>query len=91
VPPPESRHRRHQHRLPQGARRRENAVINCDSPRSTEKFVFVTHLPCTMCGKRLINLGNVRRVYYGLDYRSRGSLDLFASVGIEVVQLPFLD
>jgi ADP-ribose pyrophosphatase YjhB (NUDIX family) len=35
----------------------ENATINCDSPRNTEKYVFVTHLPCTMCAKRLLNLG----------------------------------
>src|SRR3954469_17765869 len=68
----------------------ENAVINCDSPRSTEKFVFVTHLPCPMCAKRLINLGNVKRVYYGLDYRSRTATELFAQAGIEVEHLPFL-
>ena len=39
----------------------ENAVINCDSPRQTEKYVFVTHVPCPACAKRLINLGGVRR------------------------------
>lgn len=65
----------------------ENAVINCDSPRSTEKVVFVTHLPCAMCAKRLINLGNVRRVVYAHDYRKRDSVDLFAEVGISVSQL----
>jgi dCMP deaminase len=68
----------------------ENAVINCDSPRAVEKLVFVTHLPCVMCAKRLINLGNVRHVYYGLDYRNRASLELFAQVGIGVEHLPFL-
>jgi dCMP deaminase len=68
----------------------ENAVINCDSPRSVEKFVFVTHMPCTQCAKRLINLGNVRKVFYGLDYRTRASLDLFAATGIAVEHLPFL-
>src|SRR5271157_5122725 len=52
----------------------ENAVINCDAPRQVEKIVFVTHLPCMMCAKRLINLGNVRRVYYRTDYRLRDSL-----------------
>jgi dCMP deaminase len=38
----------------------ENAVINCDTPRDVEKYAFVTHLPCAMCAKRLINLGNVK-------------------------------
>lgn len=65
----------------------ENAVINCDSPRSTEKVVFVTHLPCAMCAKRLINLGNVKRVIYAHDYRTRDSVDLFAQVGITVAQV----
>jgi len=62
----------------------ENAVINCDAPRHTEKYVFVTHLPCTACAKRIINLGNVLRVVYRDVYRSDGALALFGSVGIEV-------
>ena len=64
----------------------ENAVINCDSPRQIDKYVFVTHLPCRACAKRLINLGNVRRVIYKDHYRSRDALDLLESVGIEVRQ-----
>lgn len=66
----------------------ENAVINCDSPRHIEKFVFVTHLPCAMCAKRLINLGNVRKVFFAVDYRSKASMDLFAQVGIAIEHLP---
>lgn len=66
----------------------ENAAINCDSPRHTEKYVFVTHLPCAMCAKRLINLGNVKRVIYKHSYRNEAALELFAQVGIEVVRMP---
>ena len=66
----------------------ENAVINCDSSRAIEKHVFVTHLPCTACAKRLINLGGVRKVFYRTEYRSLESIDLLKSVGIEVIQLP---
>lgn len=65
----------------------ENAVINCDSPRSIPKVVFVTHLPCVACSKRLINLGNVKAVYYDTDYRIRDSLQLLQKVGIEITQL----
>ncbi len=65
----------------------ENAVINCDAPRSIEKVVFVTHLPCVQCAKRLINLGNVKRVLYLQDYRIRDSITLLQSVGIEVGQM----
>ncbi len=62
----------------------ENAVINCDAPRFMEKLVFVTHLPCIQCAKRLINLGNVKKVYYSQDYRIRDSLELLKSVGIQL-------
>lgn len=65
----------------------ENAVINCDSPRHVEKIVFVTHLPCVQCAKRLINLGNVKAVYYATDYRIKDSLALLKSVGIDVQQI----
>jgi len=65
----------------------ENAVINCDAPRFIEKVVFVTHLPCVQCAKRLINLGNVKKVYYGQDYRLKDSIQLLKSVGITVEQI----
>lgn len=66
----------------------ENAVINCDSHRFIEKIVFVTHLPCVMCAKRLINLGGVQKVYYSQNYRSQDSLLILAQASIEVEQLP---
>ena len=62
----------------------ENAVINCDAPRATRKYVFVSHLPCVACAKRLINLGNVEKVVYLNDYRKTESIDLLESVGIRV-------
>ena len=65
----------------------ENAVINCDSPRQVEKFIFVTHVPCLPCAKRIINLGNVRRVIYRKEYRSTDSIPLLIQVGIEVFSL----
>lgn len=65
----------------------ENAAINCDSPRYVEKYVFVTHLPCTACAKRLINIGNVKKVFYAEDYRLRDSVKLLTSVGIELFKI----
>jgi dCMP deaminase len=64
-----------------------NAVINCCEPRATPKYVFVTHLPCKMCAKYLVNLGNVKRVYYDQDYRIRDGLDILNSAGIPCEQL----
>lgn len=65
----------------------ENAVINCDSPRFVEKVVFVTHMPCAACAKRLINLGNVKKVFYKNEYRITIGADLLKQVGIEVIHL----
>ena len=65
----------------------ENAAINCDSPRYVEKYVFVTHLPCTACAKRLINVGNVKKVFFREDYRNREAISLFKAVGIEVFKI----
>lgn len=65
----------------------ENAVINCDSPRAWPKHVFVTHLPCAMCAKRLINLGGVVKVTYLNDYRNKDSLKLLELTNIQVSQL----
>lgn len=65
----------------------ENAAINCDSPRYVEKFVFVTHLPCMQCAKRLINIGNVKKVFFDTDYRRRESVELFKQVNIELFRL----
>ena len=65
----------------------ENAVINCDSPRYVQKVIFVTHLPCAMCAKRIINLGNVIRVVFRHDYRRRDSIQIFRMGNIPVYQL----
>ena len=65
----------------------ENAAINCDAPRHVEKYVFVTHLPCSACGKRLINMGNVKKVFFLEDYRKRDSLAMMAEVGIETFKI----
>lgn len=64
----------------------ENAVIHCDTPREQEKYIFVTHLPCPRCAKRLINLGSVRRVFYSNDYHDHSSLQILPQAGIEVVK-----
>lgn len=65
----------------------ENAIINCDSPREVDKVVFITHSPCKMCIKRIINLGGVKKVYYTASYRDPGPLELFDKVGIKYSRL----
>ncbi len=65
----------------------DNAVVNCVADRSIPKYVFVTHAPCVMCAKRLINLGGVETVYYTESYRSAAGLAMLAEGGLPAVQL----
>lgn len=46
-----------------------------------DKVVFVTHTPCVMCAKLMIN-AHVKRVYYRERYRDPCGLDLLHTVGI---------
>lgn len=62
----------------------ENAVINCDAPRELPKRVFVTHLPCAQCAKRLINLGHVTSIHYAQTYRSQASIEILKQAGIPI-------
>jgi dCMP deaminase len=61
-----------------------NAVINCDSPREIQKIVYITHFPCEMCCKILVNLGNVKQVFYGEQYRNMSGIKILMDAGIDV-------
>lgn len=65
-----------------------NAFLNCDTPRSVDKYIFVTMLPCLTCAKYAINLGGVKMVFYRQVYRLTHSISLLESAGIQVVHLP---
>ena len=67
----------------------ENAIINSAHHAQEEKIFFVTHIPCPSCAKRIINMGNVKKVYYLEDYRRPETLDLLPSQGIEVEKFFF--
>ena len=49
--------------------------------------MFVTHLPCVMCAKRLLNLGGVQRIYYSQEYRIAAARELLEQNGIQVKRL----
>jgi dCMP deaminase len=64
----------------------ENAIINCKIASTVPKIVFVTHLPCYMCAKRLLQLRNVVRIWYDKEYRLTDSVELFKQAGIDLQQ-----
>lgn len=61
----------------------ENALLFCnyDGP----KVMFVTVQPCLMCAKRIVNKGNVQKVYIGsTSYRDTRGIDYLEAAGIAV-------
>ena len=61
-----------------------NAIINCTAPRHVEKILYVTHTPCIMCAKAIINLGGVIKVVVVEPYRSEEGSILLRRAGIPV-------
>lgn len=68
----------------------QNAIINCYDGRLEEKNVFITHLPCVMCAKSIINLGNVKNVIYDELYRIKDSIEILHAANIQVIHFPRL-
>lgn len=52
--------------------------------RGSECVVFLTHPPCNVCAKMLINI-NATRVYYNDTYGTDG-IDVLAQAGVECIQ-----
>lgn len=52
--------------------------------------IYVTHRPCLICSKLLINAG-IKRIVYGVDYPDSMSLDVLKEAGIELEQLSYED
>lgn len=63
-----------------------NALLKCDYNFFKKKHMYVTHSPCIMCSKQIINAG-IDRVTYEIEYRDVSGLELLRSVGVEVFNL----
>ena len=50
--------------------------------------LYVTHQPCTICTKLIINAG-IKRIVYGYDYPDEFSLGLLKESNIELVRMPY--
>lgn len=63
-----------------------NALIKCDNTVKN-KIVFLTHAPCKVCAKTLVNAG-IKKLYYCEIYRDISGLEVLknANVGIEVLK-----
>jgi dCMP deaminase len=64
----------------------QNALVKCPFHFPMKKHMYLTHSPCIMCSKLIINAG-LSRVVYDQQYRDLTGLDLLRSAGIEVMDL----
>lgn len=62
-----------------------NALIKCDYSIKNKKM-FVTHSPCKMCCKLIINAG-ISHVYYLNEYRDMSALQILHQSGVFVSSL----
>lgn len=63
-----------------------NALIKLDYNFAKDKHMYVTHSPCRMCAKLIINAG-IERVVYDERYRDPGPIELLVDTGVDVVSL----
>ena len=58
-----------------------NGLIKLDFNFSKEKHMYLTHSPCRMCAKCIINAG-ISHVTYGEVYRDPSGVALLSSAGV---------
>lgn len=66
----------------------DNAAVNSTAKFSDPKHIFVTLMPCIQCSKRLINLQNVRKVYFGELHKKCKGREMLEKSGIELIHFP---
>lgn len=52
--------------------------------------IYVTHKPCLICTKLIINAG-IKRIVYAYDYPDELSLEVLQEAGIDTQQIPYED
>jgi dCMP deaminase len=58
-----------------------NCLLKLDYNNPKAKKMYLTHSPCRMCAKAIINAG-ITSVIYSREYRMTDGIDLLKSVGI---------
>jgi dCMP deaminase len=67
----------------------ENALLKMRTKEDCK--MFVSTMPCIECAKRIINAGNIKEVYYLLNYRDLSGVGLLMERGIPVYKFQVTD
>lgn len=60
-----------------------NALIKLDYNYAGKKHMYITHSPCRMCAKLVINAG-ISKIVYSEAYRDPSGINLLRDVGLDV-------
>jgi dCMP deaminase len=73
------------HELCRGVHAEQNAIIQCalHGVSSRDATLYVTHTPCTICAKMLINAG-IRRVVVKRKYPDKDGIQMLKDSGVEI-------
>ena len=58
-----------------------NALLKMDYHNHKRKVMYVTHSPCLMCAKAIINAG-IDEVVYAIEYDYENSVKLLSNAGV---------
>lgn len=64
-----------------------NAIAKMNYLDPRDKKIYVTHAPCKVCARLIINAG-IKKIVYCQNYRDLSGVKLLEERGIEVVQCP---
>ena len=64
-----------------------NALIKMNFTDHRNKKMYLTHSPCVVCARMIINAG-IKKVIYSNEYRDSKGLDILRKAQIEVRQYP---
>ena len=63
-----------------------NALIKCDYNFNRKKIMYLTHSPCPLCSKLIVN-ADISSVIYDVDYRDLSGLQILRNSCVEVIRL----
>jgi len=60
----------------------ENAIIKFNPTIHKDSVMYLSHAPCKMCARRIINTHSIRMVYYANEFREMDGAELLRTRGI---------
>jgi dCMP deaminase len=64
-----------------------NALMKFNPTIHKDSKLYLTHSPCNVCARMIVNARSINEVYYCNVYRSSDGLDILTRAGIKIVKL----